>query len=170
MNDFLAKYGYFLEKRGQQVIIHHKVLNYGCIHIIFVVLLIPCMVLSFYFIGFTLVLIPLAFVYLLEVDKRKKHQRNTILDFQTQEIIIQKKKKDLHYSFSNALSVVATSEHIGGFASADKETTEEYRREVNVVFKNSDILTLFSYVSDDEDEEPEVAQLVNWLEKSLKLN
>lgn len=170
MNDFLAKYGYYLEKAGNQVIIHHKVTNFGCIHIIFVLLLIPTILLSFKIIAFAFVLIPITFFYFMEVDKRKKHARNTVIDFGRKELIVPKKKKEIRYSFSDATSVVTTSEHIGGYASSDRETTEEYRREVNILFANSGIVTIFSFVSDHEEEEQEVQVLVNWLEKAMGIH
>lgn len=166
MNDFLAKHGYFLEQQGKQVIIHHKPESYGCIHIVFVTFLIPNLFLIYFVPGFALALIPLAFFYFMEVDKRKKHANNVVLDLASKRVIIHKRKKIVEaHRFSDVTSVISTSEHIGGYASSDRNTTEEYRREVNVVFGTADIITLFSIVSDYEDQETEIDQLIKWLEK-----
>lgn len=167
MNDFLAKHGYFLQKQGNQVIIHHKKDNYGCIHILFVVLLILSVALSIFHFAFSLILIPMAFFYFMEIDKRKRSSRNTVIDFGTKEIVVPKKKSEDRYPFSKASSVVTTSEHIGGYASADRNTTEEYRREIDVFFTDGQTLTVFSFVSDYEEEEPEVKSLIKWLEKAI---
>ncbi|WP_162555938.1 hypothetical protein [Reichenbachiella versicolor] len=170
MNRFLEKHGYFLERKGQTVLVHHKKLNYGCIHVLFVFLLIPCVALTFLHLGFSLFLVPLLFFYFMEVDKRNKHADYTIINYGKKcfEITDKKGKVIETFEFKKATSVVSTDEHIGGFASADKETTEEYRREINIFFDAGQILTLFSFVSDHDDEEIEVQELVTWLEKILE--
>lgn len=156
-------------KKGQQIIIHHKILNYGCIHVLFIVILVPTIIISFFVFAFSIILIPLVFFYFMEVDKRKKHDKNTILDLNEGIIIVEKKKNDQRYPFQEVTSVIATSEHIGGYASADRNTTEEYRREINILFSDGEILTLFSFVSDNENKEEEVQVLISWLEGLFKL-
>ena len=170
MNEFLEKHGYFIEKRGRQIIIHHKTLGFGCIHIIFVCLAIVLLSLSAFMWFFVLLLIPVVIVYATEVEKRRKHSNQTILDFDDHRFYFNHKKKQRRtYYFENAGSVVNTTEHIGGYASADRTTTEEYRREVNVMFNDGDILTIFSFISDYEETEPEVDVLIKWLEKLLNV-
>ena len=169
MNDFLEKHGYFLERKGQTVRIHHKKLNYGCIHILFVFFLIPTLALSFIHYGFGLALIPLLFFYFMEVDKRSKHADYMIINYGQKQFEETNKSGKITkiYPFEKATSVVSTDEHIGGFASADKETTEEYRREINVFFEHGEVLTVFSFVSDYDDQEIEVKELLSWLETIL---
>ena len=171
MNEFLEKHGYFIEKRGRQIIIHHKTEGFGCIHIIFVCLTLVFLLLSTAF-GwfFVLFLIPVVLVYANEVEKRRKHSSQTILDFDDHRFYFNfKKKQKRTYYFENSSSVVTTFEHIGGYASADRTTTEEYRREINIMFNDGDVLTIFSFVSDYEEAEPEVGTLVKWLEKLLNV-
>lgn len=170
MNQFLEKHGYFLEKKGNTVIVKHKKLNYGCIHILFVFLLIPAIGFTFLHPGFAIALVPLLFFYFMETDKRSKHANYTIINYEKKRFEITNKKGKVveSYSFEKASSVVSTDEHIGGFASADKETTEEFRREINIFFDAGQILTLFSFVSDHDEEEIEVKELVAWLENILE--
>ncbi len=170
MNEFLEKHSYFIEKRGRQIIIHHKSIGYGCIHIIFIFLSLIFLALSAFQWFFVLFLIPVVLIYANEVEKRRKHSNQTILDFDDHRFYFNAKKKQRRtYYFENASSVVTTSEHIGGYASADRTTTEEYRREINVLFNDGDILTIFSFVSDYEEAEPEVGSLVKWLERLLNV-
>jgi len=170
MNEFLEKHGYFLELKGKSVLVHYKKLNYGCIHILFVLLVIPMVALMFLHLAFGVALIPLLFFYLMEVDKRNKHADYTIINYKAKSFQTTDKKGKVvkTYPFEKATSVVSTDEHIGGFASAEKTTTEEYRKEINVFFNDGEILTIFSFVSDIDEEEIEIKELVSWLEKILK--
>jgi len=171
MNEFLEKYGYFIYNSGKnQIFIIRKADNYGCIHILFVLVLIPTVVFTIFLSWqFSFALAGLLFFYFMEIDKRKKHANKTVLDFKEKKFLVYKKDKIAEtHLFSDVVSVISTSSHIGGYASSERETTEEYRREVNVIFMTGETLTVFSIVSDFEDDEPEVVSLINWLEKVTK--
>ncbi|UXP33518.1 hypothetical protein N6H18_06070 [Reichenbachiella agarivorans] len=176
MNEFLDKHGYRIYQGDSFVMIRHHSRNVGCVHAIFVSVILALVLISFFLFFFTgsytiaIITILTTVTYLFELDRRRKQVPMLFLDYQQRKFEIKKGKKQESYLFDQVLNVVATSEHIGGYASSHRSSTEEYKREINVLFKDGFVLTAFSFISDFEKPEREVNALVSWLERSTRVS
>ncbi|MGL1888274.1 MAG: hypothetical protein OCD76_17290 [Reichenbachiella sp.] len=174
MNEFLDKHSYRLYQGTNLVMIRHYNSNAGCVHAIFISVIAALFSLSlflYYFEGqvtMLIIMVLASMAYILEFDRRSKQASRLFIDFSDESFQIKKGKNKEVYDFQNVVQVVCISESLGGYASSNKSTTEEFKREINVLFKDGFVLTAFSFISDSESTEPEVDILVSWLEKVIK--
>ncbi|PIB37098.1 hypothetical protein BFP72_17640 [Reichenbachiella sp. 5M10] len=174
MNDFLDKHGYRIYEGATFVLIRHHSRSTGCVHTIFLSVVVSMTILSLFFF-FTLgdptlllVSVLVSAAYLLELERRRRDVKKVRLDFEKEEFQVLKKGKARHFMFRQVIEVVCTSEHIGSYSSAHRRTTEEYKREINVLFQDGYVMTIFSMISDFAEPEPESEELVDWLDRIVK--
>lgn len=171
MNDFLDRHGYRIYQGDSFLMIRHHNRATGCVHAIFLFVIFSLAIISAFLVvysqSYTMAIITIlaVAVYIFEMERRRKDVKQLFLDVSNRRFRIHRGKKDQTYPFDQVMQVVSTSEHIGGFASSDRASTEEYKREINVLFKDGQVLTAFSFISDVEEPEKETQSLIRWLEK-----
>lgn len=174
MNDFLDRQGYRIYRGESFFVIRHYNRNMGCVHSIFIGIIaslaLIAVFLVFFVDSYTVAIITLLAVaiYIFEIDRRKRDVKTLFVDWRKRVFRVLNGKKEDSYPFERVLQVVSTTEHIGGFASSDRSTTEEYRRNINILFRDGFILTVFTFISDSQENEQETDSLVNWLEGLAK--
>lgn len=174
MNDFLDRQGYRIYRGDSFFVIRHYNRNIGCVHTIFISI-ISCLAIIAVFLvifvnSFTMAIITAIAVaiYIYEMDRRKRDVKTLFVDWRKRIFRVLRGKKEESYPFERVMQVVSTTEHIGGYASSDRKTTEEYRRNINILFRDGFILTVFTFISDSEENERETESLVSWLESLSK--
>ncbi|MBU2916086.1 MULTISPECIES: hypothetical protein [Reichenbachiella] len=174
MNEFLDKHGYRIFEGDSFFMIRHKSGTAGCVHLIFGSIIFALILISFFLFYFMNIMAVGIFtvlaliLYLLELGRRQRDVRKLLIDMDKRRFQLRHGKKESNYSFEGVFSVVSTTEHIGGYASSDRDTTEEYKREINVLFKDGFVLTVFSYISDYKSDELEAKDLIDWLENLVE--
>lgn len=168
MNEFLEKHNYRLYEGEKLVVIRHHNANTGCIHAIFIGIVLSLFAMSIVIYQVGIIALLAVGIYVLEFDRRKKQATRIHLNFGLRKFRFKKGKETISYDFDQVMQIVSTSENIGSYSSANRATTEEYRREINVLFKDGFVMTIFSLISDYKDPEEEVNMLVSWLENAVK--
>ncbi|MCV9388446.1 hypothetical protein [Reichenbachiella ulvae] len=169
MNDFLDRHGYRIYQGDSFLMIRHYNRTNGCVHAIFIFIIFSLAVISALFVVFAqsytmgIITILAVAVYIFEMERRRKDVKQLFLEVPKRRFRIRKGKTDQTYPFDQVMQVVSTSEHLGGYASSDRDSTEEYKREINVLFKDGQVLTAFSFISDAEEPEKETLSLIDWL-------
>lgn len=164
MNEFLEKHNYRLYEGDNLIVIKHHNSYLGCIHALFIGIVSSLFFISFFVYQVVIIALLAVGIYILEFDRRKKQAAKIHVEMNRQRFVLKKGKNATAYEFDNVLQVVATSEHMGGYSSSQRSTTEEYKREINILFKDGFVMTVFSFISDYETQEKEVDMLVSWLE------
>ncbi|MFY0626229.1 MAG: hypothetical protein JXR07_08045 [Reichenbachiella sp.] len=169
MNEFLEQQGYSIIQKDKKVVIHHKDKNAGCIHFIFIGLLIPSILFSIFIYAFSLAIAGILFFYIQQLRKERRYSRHIVFDFDSGQVVVNRNTKFV-YRINDIIKIDASVMHSGSYASAHRNTTEEYRKEISLVFDQEKSLILFSFISDLEETEPEIVELVNWLQKLIGFN
>lgn len=168
MNEFLDKHNYRLYESDNLVVVGHHNNYMGCIHAIFIGIICSLLLLSIFIYQVIIIVLLAIGIYILEFDRRKKQASEIHVEYGRRRFLLKKGKKTTPYEFDNVMQVVSTSEHMGGYSSSQRATTDEYKREINVLFKDGFIMTVFSFISDYKTPEKEVDQLIEWLESAVK--
>jgi len=168
MNEFLEKHNYRLYEGDKLLVVKHYNSYLGCIHAIFIGIVSSLFLMSIFIYQVVIIALLAVVIYIIEFDRRKKQASKIHIDFSRYCFILKKGKKETIYPFSNVMQVVSTSEHMGGYSSSHRSTTEEYKREINILFKDGFIMTVFSLISDYKTPEKEIDKLVAWLESIVR--